>query len=292
MKNQAIIQHTANLSWHCVRNLGLSLALLLSTQAASAVTVLLNENFEQVTGLTATHSRAVKNILNDTPTQLTAGLTIGEPISAAGFISVRSADNGLNTNPFRSFNNFFSSNFLAMNIETGFDRTTDTAFGITQLTIPVAPLASMAAGNFIHFSFDYILDGAIHASSNQSFSAYLADDIPTTAPPGVYYSTNAIDPKYDPSGGVSGHFDAIYDLTASSFRPTKVRLYLSDGPGSSFATRWAGGFDNFRVEASETNNFNVPEPAPLALMTLAIIALLRQRLGSGTGKPFSGTPAP
>ncbi len=160
------------------------LALLVASQTASAVTVLLDEDFEQVTGLTASTSRAVKDILSSTPDQLSAGLTIGEPISSAGFISVRSADNGLNSNPFNSFNGFFSSNFLAMNVETGYDRTTNSAFGLTQLTIPVAPLASMSAGNFIRFSFDYILDGAIQAGSNQSFLAVLTDDDPATPPPG------------------------------------------------------------------------------------------------------------
>jgi hypothetical protein len=134
--------------------------LLLSSAVFAAPVVLIDENFNDVTGLPAANSvRSVQDILTNNPAQLPPDTTFGAP--AAGDVNVRRADNTINTTAGTSgFDSFFTpvndtNNFLVLGDAAGIiaDAPTD---GRMRVSFPFTLPADATA---IIVSFDYAFDG-------------------------------------------------------------------------------------------------------------------------------------
>jgi len=253
----------------------------LSVPQAGAAVTLLDEGFENVTGVGGDTERTVQEILNNTPQQLVPGTTYVAPVNVDEAVNVRAADNWINANPTIGFNPpsgtpFFNSNFLALGIGLG-GVSIGTAFpnrGTFGIDLPLLHSVPDNA-NYLQFSFDYALEGNIHALSFQRFEVFLDDD--TFGGNSLFVVNSHTGFGGDALGGVYAHHSGVIDLSAIAFTPTRVRIRLTDG-GQNFATNWAGGVDNVRVIASENAVFSVPEPGTLTLLCLGLaLAGLRIR---------------
>jgi hypothetical protein len=237
-------------------------------QAASAA-VILDLNFENVSGLaTAASERSIQEILASTPGELPPGISFGTPVNVESAINVRRADNLINGPWPNGFAGFFTSQFLVLGAEQGSTDIDNHPPRLGQYDLTFA-LAIPLDATSLDISYDFVVDGAVHAGSNQYFVTYLSQ-------PGVSggYTVQALTTHSDPAlfGGQRGHVSLTIPMADVLFAPMQFTISLSEFSTNPFSNI-AAGVDNLLIT---TNGSAVPEPATLWLFVagLACVAPL------------------
>ncbi len=231
--------------------------LLISSTGFGAPVVLLNENFNGVTGLPMPDDvRSVKNILDNNPGQLPAGTTFSAFFSP-GDINVRRADNTINTTVgMNGFDSFFTpvngtNNFLVLGDAGGIIGGPPT-LGTTQVNFPFTlPVGATS----IIVSFDYAFDGTDTNGSLQPNDVFHVE-----LQGAAHTFLNLPSPIFQSQPFTS----TITGLTGGQRLSLSFVLDETDAPA--VTTISAAGIDNIHVSA-------VPEPAPALLLALGLATL-------------------
>ncbi|MCS6787046.1 MAG: hypothetical protein NZ524_08465, partial [Thiobacillaceae bacterium] len=255
-----------------VLTLAISAVFGLGTAQAGPIQVLLDEDFQDVTGLTTAGTvRTVQHILTNNPTQLPAGTAFtftnaGTGDATASSFNVRRGDNPIDgtigppTFGNTSFDNFFggaTNHFLVIGDDTGNlggspNGGGGTSSSLMRLTFPFATL-TLHHVTYLTVAFDYVFD----ANNTNNPDDFLVDLILADNSVVNLLTHTA------PSASTRGSFNTTYNWSSFSAAPVALRFSLTEygGNGSS-----AVGLDNIKVQA-------IPEPGALALLGMGLLAL-------------------
>ncbi len=247
---------------------------LLSDSAFSSTITLLNENFDDVTGLRFAGSRpTVKNILTYRPGQLPPMTTWIAPIGKN--INIRRADNAINTsNNALGFDSFFtpadsSNKFLVLGDDSGKIGREPTV-GEMLIFFPFS-LPENAAS--ITVSYKYVFDGFDSRYLDDIFSVFIKDlDTPATLP---LQSISSPDKRFKKSAGniSEGIFTQTYLKDELPGLDLLLVFRLSENPLG--ATNTAVGIDDVMVTDPPVvpDDLGVPEPSSLLLLGAGLILI-------------------
>lgn len=253
------------------------LAVGIMASGVAAASLVLEEGFESVTGITlSTSVRTVADILSTNPSQLqgspvTSVANTGNGNASAAAFNVRRADNvidGTSGSPTLGdidFDNFFtgtSNQFLVIGDDT--QNLNNNPNGGTNGTASstMSMQFDLGAGSFVNaewvdISFDYVFD----ANNVNNADAFIVELILTDS--SIYNLLNFA----FPTSSTRGNFFALIDLDDLAFAPRYLNFRLIENAnlGSS-----AVGLDNLLVNS-------IPEPGVLALFGAGLIGLVRLR---------------
>lgn len=225
--------------------------------SASAAVVLLDENFDDVTGLSNPASvRTVASILGRTPTQLPDGTTIRPSDSPA--INIRRGDSAINLSGGSSgFNSFFDTSsanrFLVLGDDNGAIGGSPNS-GTFWIRMPFSLRPDSAS---ITISFDFAFNGVDTSSATDYFSASIIGD--------TRYELFLIpSPLF-----ASMNFSTLINVADLPKGPLALEFQLVEAAGT--GTNTAVGIDNILI--TNASHASVPEPLTLVLFAGGLFAL-------------------
>ncbi|MFO1436113.1 MAG: hypothetical protein U1F34_07115 [Gammaproteobacteria bacterium] len=269
MKQQAI-RHTSTVLWGTV--------MMLAAQSSPAA-LLINESFDDVTGLTSSAVRTVSDILTNNPGQLPSGtlwattnLTQGTP---AADVNVRQGDNTINTTTGSTgFDLFFSpganNKFLVLGDQAGVIGDVPDGGPLGQAIAFAMPFTIGPGGSAVSFDFDWAFDGFDNSVAAAQQDRFMAGIIGGTGlnlasflsgNPATAFAQLLLD-RTSPTFG-TGHVSSTVNLAQGSYLLAFVQLEALNGS----STNSAVGIDNINVAA-------VPVPAAVWLLGSAFTALV------------------
>ena len=253
-------------------SLALGLVLGMASAQAALMQILLDEDFQDVSGITSASTvRTVQDILTNNPTQLPSGtayffVNTGSGNASAASFNVRRGDNAIDgasgspTLGNSHFDNFFggsTNRFLVVGDDSGdLSGAPNGGTGSSKSTMSIrfglAPI-TLQDPRGIDIFFDYVFDANNTANPDDFIvQLILADN-----------STYDLLSFAAPTATTRGTFNAFIPYTALTAAPTYLNFRLVEygGNGSS-----AVGLDNIKVTA-------IPEPGMLGLLGLGLLAL-------------------
>ena len=241
---------------------------LLSDSAFSSTITLLDENFDDVTGLNYAGSyRTIKKILLKKPGQLPLGTTWIAPVGKN--INIRRSDNAINTsNKALGFDSFFtptdsSNKFLVLGDDSGKIGREPT---VGEMLI-FFPFSLPENAGSITVSYKYVFDGFDSRYLDDIFSVFIKDLNTTTTLP--LQSISSPDKRFKKSAGNIG--EGVFTQTFLKDELPGLDLLLvfrlSENPLG--ATNTAVGIDDVQV----IDDFVVPEPSSLLLLGAGLILI-------------------
>ena len=253
---------------------GLSLALIANAANATPVT-LLDENFNDVTGMTlATTVRPVSSVLTDAPNPLPGGLWSASS-GTNDNVGIRRTDNNINVNLSNSFGSFFpvssTNNFLVLGDQVGPNTGVANA-GVFGFALPFAVPTGATS---IDVSFDWAFSGddtSTTAGVEDLFTAGIAGNGFSISSPMSPAQTLLSQTSPNTTGftGFNNNGQVNATIALGSLPPEAAGnlRYLVFGLSEhvNTATNTAVGIDNIRITA-------VPVPAALWLFGSALASM-------------------
>ncbi len=253
-------------------SLALGLVLGMGTAHAALVQTLLDEDFQDVTGLTAAATiRTVQDILTNSPGQLPAGTlrSFTGDASESSF-NVRRGDNAIDGNTGTAalgnlnFDNFFgdsTNRFLVIGDDAGGLANDPNGPATMILSFPLATV-TLPHVTYLNVAFDYVFDTNNTAGANSDdflVRLILADN-----------STVNLLEHLAPAVSTRGSFSTTLNWSSLQAKPSYLSVRLIEYAGGNSS---AVGLDNIKVTA-------IPEPGMLGLLGLGLLALgLARRRG-------------
>ena len=243
---------------------------------ASAVS-LLDENFNDVTGMTlATTVRAVQSVLTDTPNPL-PGAQWSASSGTNDNVGIRRTDNNINANLTNSFLSFFpqsaTNNFLVMGDQVG----PNTGVANQGVFAFALPFSTVTGTTNINVSFDWAFAG------DDTSSTAGVEDLFKVGIAGSGFSINSpmspantLVSQTSPSTSafnVNGHYNTSIALNSLPTAATGNIRYLVFGLSehANLATNSAVGIDNIKITA---NVSQVPLPGAVWLFGSALVGFV------------------
>ena len=244
--------------------------------AAAPIQSLLDEDFQDVSGLTAAAvTRTIQDITTNTPGQLDGSPIAGPDSAAETAVNVRRGDNAIDGGAVSepaaigdgNFDNFFgaaANQFLVIG-DVAFGLDGNPSSGATATLPSTSILFDLAAVTlnaplWLDISFDYVFD------TNNTTASPSSDDFIAELILADGGTINLLD-FTAPEAGTRGTFSSRIAYSDLAAAPASLNFLLFEygGTGSS-----AVGLDNLQVSA-------IPEPGALALLGIGLLGLAALR---------------